>query len=224
MHTSSGRNRAAARSETRRRLCRAVRSLKTFQTGRKPIRPSAGLSASERTPCHCRIAASSEPYFLISQSPYSFSTIRICGSGMLLLGNVQKNSESSFCISTDASAGSSTSLRPVGRGRRCQQRIPPGVILLFKIGIEDQCGNRARLAVVTVEPRRVRLGLNKIEPIERNIAINPFRFHGLDTAIVCCTFAAQPRRRCRNRGRGCAPDSRRIWPGFARSGAAARDR
>src|SRR5580765_3062787 len=84
-----------------------------FQRGRKPARPSAGLSRLALIPFHFVNAASSEPYFFASQSPNIFSKMRDSASGMLSVLKVQKKNESSFCISRLAKAGSSTSVLPV---------------------------------------------------------------------------------------------------------------
>ena len=84
-----------------------------FHSGRKPMRPSAGLSRPVFWPFQAARALSSEPYFFISHWPNSASSIRSCGSGMFSAENVQKKYESSLMISTPNTAGSATSGLPV---------------------------------------------------------------------------------------------------------------
>ncbi len=76
-------------------------------------RVQRGASRLVFCPFQAANAASSEPYFRLSQSAKSFSKMRNWASGMFLASKVQKKNESSFCNSTPNSAGSSVNTLPV---------------------------------------------------------------------------------------------------------------
>ena len=77
-------------------LIARARSLKDAPQIAKSHASFRRVVARKRMPFQAFVAASSEPYFLVSHSPNMPSHNAICSSGMLLSLKVQKKSESSF--------------------------------------------------------------------------------------------------------------------------------
>ena len=83
-------------------------------------------------------------------------------------------------ISRPATAGSSIRRLPVEGLRRQEQGLPPALVLLLEVGVEEERGERGLLAVVAREPWCARFWLEPEREIDREMAVDSLGLHRLD--------------------------------------------